>query len=201
MQRRHFLSLAGLAGLGGCLGYDVVETETVTDRKVRIAELAATVERRDEQLAARETRIDDLEARLARQRDRELAPRINGVALVDGWDRFGDVVHRRIDRVPPGEPARIAVNYTYRFDRAAAAPGATPGVDLVARLRTLEGFTIDRVARRVDLLARRDPTLHETVLVADVDRVPTGTYVAVVELTDRVTGRTAAKRSMQLPVA
>jgi hypothetical protein len=200
MQRRQLLALAGLTGLGGCLGYDVVEAETVTDRKVRIAELAATVERRDEQLTAREARIDELEARLARQRDRRLAPRINDVGLVDGWERLGDVVHRRIDRVPPGDPARIAVNFTYRLDRSSAGPDSAPAVGLVARVLTLEGFTIDRVARRVDLPASRAPTLHETVLAADVDRVPTGTYVAVVELADLATGRAATNRSIQLPV-
>lgn len=200
MNRRELLALAGLAGLSGCLGYDVVDAETSTQRKVRIAELEATVERRDEQLAAREARIDELEARLDRQRDRQLAPRINEVGLVDGWERVGDVVHRRIDQVPPGEPARIAVNFTYLFDRPTDLPGSTPAVGVVARLLTLEGFWIERVGRRVDLSTDSAGTLHETVLTADVDRFPTGTYIAVVELTDLVSGRTAANESMLVPV-
>lgn len=200
MKRRELLAVAGLAGLSGCLGYDVVEGESVTQRKVRIAELEATVERRDEQLAARDARIAELEAQVARQRDRQRAPRINEVGIVDGWERFGDIVNRRIGEVPPGEPARLAVNFTYFRDRPTDAPGSTPAVGVVARLLTLEGFWIERVGRRVDLSAERAGSLHETVLTADVDRFPTGTYVAIVELTDLVSGQRAANESILLPV-
>jgi hypothetical protein len=200
MQRRQLLGLVGLAGLGGCLGYDVVESEQVTQRKVRIAELAATVERRDEQLAAREARIADLEARLDRQADRQRAPRINDAAIVDGWEQFGDVVNRRIDAVPPGEPARLAVNFTYLYDRPTDAPGSSPAVGVVVTVLTLEGFRIETVGERVDLSTDRAGPLHETVLSVDVDRFPTGTYIAVVELTDLVSGLTAANESLLLPV-
>jgi hypothetical protein len=200
MQRRQLLALAGLTGLGGCLGYDVVDSEAVTRRKVRIAELEAKLDRRDELLAERDARIADLEARLDRQRDRQRAPRINEVALVDGWERVGDVAHRRIDAVPSGEPARIAVNFTYPLDRPTDAPGSTPAVGVVVRLLTLEGFRIERVGRRVDLSADSDGSLHETVVTVDVNRFPTGTYVGVVELTDLVSGRSAANESILLPV-
>lgn len=200
MQRRQLLGLVGLAGLGGCLGYDVVEGESVTRRKVRIAELEATVERRDEQLAARETRIEELEARLDRQADRERAPRINDVGIVDGWERFGDVVNRRIDAVPSGEPARLAVNFTYLYDRPTDAPGSSPAVGVVVTILTLQGFRIETVGERVDLSADRAGPLHETVLSVDVNRFPTGTYIAVVELTDLVSGRRAANESLLLPV-
>lgn len=201
MKRRQLLGLAGLAGLGGCLGYDVVERESVTQRKVRIAELEATVERRDEQLAAREARIEELEARLDRQADRQRAPQINDVGIVDGWERFGDVVNRRIDEVPPGEPARLAVNFSYLYDRPTDAPGSSPAVGLVVTLLTLQGFRIEAVGERVDLSTDRAGPLHETVVSVDVDRFPTGTYIAVVELTDLVSGRTAPNESLLLPVA
>jgi hypothetical protein len=200
MQRRQLLALAGLAGLGGCLGYDVVESEQITQRKVQIAELEAKLDRRDELLAERDARIADLEARLDRRRDRQRAPRINEIGLVDGWERVGDVVTRRIDAVPPGDPARVAVNFTYFFDRPTDAPGSTPAVGVVVRLLTLEGFRIERVGRRVDLSADSAGSLHETVVTVEVNRFPTGTYVAVVELTDLVSGRSAANESILLPV-
>ncbi|MFC5369122.1 hypothetical protein [Salinirubrum litoreum] len=200
MQRRQLLALAGLTGLGGCLGYDVVDSEAVTDRKVRIAELEAKLDRRDELLAERDARIEELEAGVARRRDRQRAPRINAVGIVDRWDRIGDVVERRIDAVPPGEPARIAVNFTYRRDRPTDTPGSTPAVGVVARLLTLEGFRIERVGRRIDLSTDSAGSLHETVVTVDVNRFPTGTYIAVVELTDLVSGRSASNESILLPV-
>jgi hypothetical protein len=200
MQRRQLLALAGLAGLGGCLGYDVVDADAMTDLRVRIAELEATVERRDEQLAAREARIDELEARLDRQADRQRAPRINDVGIVSGWEQFGDIVNRRIDAVPPGDPARLAVNFTYLYDRPTDAPGSSPAVGVVVTILTLQGFRIETVGERVDLSTDRAGPLHETVLSVDVNRFPTGTYIAVVELTDLVSGRTAANESLLLPV-
>ena len=200
MQRRQLLGLAGLAGLGGCLGYDVVEGESVTRRKVRIAELEATVDRRDEQLAARDARIEELEAQLDRQADRERAPRINDVAVVDGWEQFGDIVNRRIDAVPPGEPARLAVNFTYLYDRPTDAPGSSPAVGVVVTVLTLQGFRIETVGERVDLSTDRAGPLHETSFTIDVDRFPSGTYIAVVELTDLVSGRKATNESLLLPV-
>ena len=33
--------------------------------------------------------------------------------LVDDWERLGDVVHRSADSVAAGDPAEVALNYTY----------------------------------------------------------------------------------------
>jgi hypothetical protein len=200
MKRRELLAIAGLAGLSGCLGYDVVDAGAVTDRKVHLAELAATVERRDEQLAAREARIAALEARLERLRERERAPRVNEAGLVDGWTALGDVVNRRIDAVPPGEQARVAINFTSPVGQVPDSAASTPAVGIVVEALTLDGFRIDRVGRRVALPPDRDRTLHETVVRLDVNRVPSGTYAAVVRLTDLVTGITAPSESIVMPV-
>jgi hypothetical protein len=71
---------------------------------------------------------------------------------------------------------------------------------VVVTVLTLEGFRIETVGERVDLSTDRAGPLHETVLSVDVDRFPTGTYIAVVELTDLVSGLTAANESLLLPV-
>jgi hypothetical protein len=200
MQRRELLAAAGLAGLSGCLGYDVVDSETVTDRKVRIAELEAKLDRRDEQLAAKEARIEELETRLDTERERRRAPRINEVGIVSEWEQLGDVVHHRIDEVPPGERAQVAVNFGYRYDPGTDPRGSEPAVGVVLEVVTFEGFQVGRAGRRVELPRDRTRRLHETVLRVDVNGLPTGTYIALVGVTDLVTGLAAPSDSIVLPV-
>jgi uncharacterized coiled-coil protein SlyX len=185
MERRELLALAGLAGLSGCLGYDVVETETRTQRRVRIAELEARVERRDEQLAEREATIADLEAQLQELRRQFRGPRINLVSLVDDWERLGDVVHRSADRVAAGEPAEVAFNYTYPVHPR----GTTGRAEVLERveLTNLDGETVTSAERRVELFIDPDQTLAESALELDTESLPPGQYSAVAFVTDLVT--------------
>ena len=199
MKRRGLLALAGVAGLSGCLGYDVVESEQVTERKVEIAELEAKLDRRDEQIVALDDRIADLEAENSRLRRRQRAPRINRVSLVDGWERLGDVVHESVDEVPAGTDAEIAVNYTYPVHRRSG--GGRAEVDEVIELTNLDGETVARADRRVELFLDPDQTLAESALTLDTASLPPGQYSAVARITDLVTGLAAEPEGVVVTVS
>ena len=186
MERRELLALAGLTGLGGCLGYDVVESETTTQRKVQIAELKAKLDRRDERIVEMDDRIADLEAENRRLRRRQRGPRINRVSLVDGWERLGDVVHESVDEIAAGENAEIAINYTYPVHRRSG--GGRAEVGEVIELTNLDGETVARADRRVELFIDPDQTLAESALTLDTASLPPGQYSAVAQITDLVTG-------------
>jgi hypothetical protein len=192
MERRDLLALAGLTGLtglSGCLGYDVVESEQTTRQKVKIAELEAKLDRRDEQIVSMDDRIADLEAEIRRLRRQQRGPRINRVSLVDGWERLGDVVHESIDEIPAGEDADIAVNYTYPVHRR--SDGGREEVGEVVELTNLDGETVARTDRRVELFLDPDQTLAESKLTLDTSSLPPGQYSAVAAITDLVTGTAA----------
>lgn len=186
MERRELLALAGLTGLGGCLGYDVVESETTTQRKVQIAELKAKLDRRDERIVEMDDRIADLEAENRRLRRRQRGPRINRVSLVDGWERLGDVVHESVDEIAAGENAEIAINYTYPVHRRSG--GGRAEVGEVVELTNLDGETVARADRRVELFIDPDQTLAESALTLETASLPPGQYSAVAQITDLVTG-------------
>lgn len=186
MERRELLALAGLTGLGGCLGYDVVESETTTQRKVQIAELKAKLDRRDERIVEMDDRIADLEAENRRLRRRQRGPRINRVSLVDGWERLGDVVHESVDEIAAGENAEIAINYTYPVHRRSG--GGRAEVGEVIELTNLDGETVARADRRVELFIDPDQTLAESALTLETASLPPGQYSAVAQITDLVTG-------------
>jgi hypothetical protein len=188
MKRRGLLALAGVAGLSGCLGYDVVESEQVTTRKVEIAELEAKLDRRDEQIVRQDDRIADLEAENRRLRRQQRAPRINRVSPVDGWDRLGDVVHESVDEIAAGTDAEIALNYSYsdRDDATRTEFGE------VVELTNLDGETVTRADRRVERVLESGWTLAESVLELDTASLPPGQYSAVASVTDLQTGLGAA---------
>jgi hypothetical protein len=189
MKRRGLLALAGVAGLSGCLGYDVVESEQVTERKVEIAELEAKLDRRDEQIVRQDDRIADLEAENRRLRRRQRAPRINRVSLVDGWERLGDVVHESVDEIAAGTDADIALNYSYSDHRDDAT---RTEFGEVVELTNLDGETVTRADRRVERVLESGWTLAESVLELDTGSLPPGQYSAVASVTDLQTGLGAA---------
>jgi hypothetical protein len=199
MERRELLALAGLTGLGGCLGYDVVESETTTQRKVQIAELNAKLDRRDERIVEMDDRIADLEAENRRLRRQQRAPRINRVSLVDGWERLGDVVHESVDEIAAGETAEIAINYTYPVHRRSG--GGRAEVGEVVELTNLDGETVARADRRVELFIDPDQTLAESALTLDTASLPPGQYSAVAQITDLVTGLAAEPEGVVVTVS
>jgi hypothetical protein len=199
MERRELLALAGLTGLSGCLGYDVVESETATRRKVRIAELEAKLDRRDEQIVAMDDRIADLEAEIRRLRRQQRGPRINRVSLVDGWEELGDVVHRSVDEIDAGEDAEVAVNYFYPVHRQGGSGRAE--VEEIIELTNLDGETVARQQRLIELFLDPDQRLAESVLELDTASLPPGQYSAVAEITDLVTGLAAEPQGTVVTVS
>lgn len=206
MNRRDLLALGGvtaLTGLSGCLGYDVVESETVADRRVRIAELEAQVAAREERIAELEAQTEAMETRLtsAEERVRGLearldGPRVNDVSLVSRWDRLGDVVHRATTRGAVDGLATIAVNFTTpaigtdpeRGEQEAAAD----------RLSTVEVTLRDATGEEVETRTRElryfvdTGRFGETQLLFDTRGLTPGTYTAVARVVDVVAGVTSA---------
>lgn len=178
MHRRELLALCGLAGVSGCLGYDLVERETVTERRVRLAELEATVD-------AREARIAELEREVETLRRRLEGPRINAVSPVDGWERAGDVVVRSVDDVAAGDPLTVAVSFTYPIR------GTSTGrvdVSLGVELTDADGERVARNDRTVRLFLDPDATLAELPVRFGEPGLSPGRYAATAHVTDRVTG-------------
>jgi uncharacterized coiled-coil protein SlyX len=180
VQRRRLLALGGLLATGltaGCLGYEVVDREAVTERRVRIAELESAV-------AAREERIDELEAELRTLRRRLDGPEINLLRAVDSWTQLGDVVREQTDAVA-GETLTAAVNYDYPVHPAVGGAGRA---DASVRVRlTRDGETVVEAAEDVRLVLDRDASLAENGVELDVSDVPAGPYTLVAVVVDRIT--------------
>jgi hypothetical protein len=179
MNRRDLLAVGTVAALAGCLGYEVVDEETVADRRVRIAELEATVEARDE-------RIADLEREVERLRRRLSGPRINAVSVVESWERIGDVVVRRVDDVAAGDPLAVAVSFTYPI----RGDGGTGRVDvgLAVTVTDADGQRVARNERGVRLFLDTGATLAELPVRFGEPGLSPGRYAATARVTDRVTG-------------
>jgi hypothetical protein len=178
MHRRELLTLCGLAGVSGCLGYDLVERETVADRRVRLAELEATVAARDERIAALEAEVDRLRRRLS-------GPRINAVALVDEWERTGDVVVNGVDEVAAGEPLTVAVSFTYPIR------GESTGrvdVSLGVEVTDADGGRVARSEREVELFVDADARLAELPVRFGEPGLNPGQYGVTARVVDRITG-------------
>jgi uncharacterized coiled-coil protein SlyX len=182
MHRRDLLAVGAATALAGCLGYEVVDRETVADRRVRLAELEATV-------AAREERIRELEDEVRRLRRRLAGPRVNAVSLVERWERTGDVVVRAVDRVGAGEPLTVAVNFTYPL-RAGGGTGRVE-VSLAVELTDGDGRRVAEHEREVQLFVDADATLAELPVRFGEPGLSPGRYAATARVTDRVTGREA----------
>lgn len=180
MNRRDLLAVGGLTALAGCLGYEVVDADARADRRVRLAELEATVEAHEERIAELEAEVDRLERRLA-------GPRINAVSLVDGWERAGDVVVRATDDVGAGDPLTVAVSFTYPIR---GGRPARVDVGLAVTLTDADGRQVARNERSVQLFLDPDATLAELpVRFGDPDPgLGPGRYAATARVTDRVTG-------------
>ena len=198
MNRRDLLAVGALAALSGCLGYELQESERVGDRRVRLAELEATVEAREERITELETRVDELEGVLAASESSREAlerrvdgPRVNDVALVSGWDRLGDVVHRASTSVDRGTLATVAVNFT------------TPSVDFdsergrqeeAARRLTAVSVTLSDEEGVVETRERElryfveTGRLGETPVLFDTRGLTPGEYVAEARVRDVVAG-------------
>ncbi len=198
MNRRDLLAVGALAALSGCLGYELQETERVADRRVRLAELEATVEAREERIAELQTRVEELRDRLATVeagRDalerRVDGPRVNDVALVSAWDRLGDVVHRATTSVDRGALATVAVNFTtpsvdFGADRGAQEEAAQRLTTVSVTLSNEEGVveTRERELRYFVETGR----LGETSLLFDTEGLTPGEYVAEARVRDVVAG-------------
>jgi uncharacterized coiled-coil protein SlyX len=178
MHRRELLALCGLAGVSGCLGYDLVERETVADRRVRLAELEATV-------AAREERIETLEREVERLRRRLAGPRVNAVSLVESWERVGDVVVRGTDDVAAGDPLTVAVNFTYPLRGESIS---RVDVALAVTVTDADGRRVVRNEREVRLFVDPDATLAELPVRFGEPGLSPGRYAATARVVDRVTG-------------
>lgn len=178
MHRRELLALCGLAGLSGCLGYEVVDADARADRRVRLAELEATVRAREERIAALEAEVERLERRLA-------GPRINAVSLVEEWERTGDVVVRGVDEAVAGDPVTVAVSFTHPIR---GRETERVDVGLAVELTDADGQRVARNERRVQLFLDADATLAELPVRFGEPGLPPGRYAATARVTDRVTG-------------
>jgi hypothetical protein len=178
MNRRDLLAVGGLTALSGCLGYDVVDADTRADRRVRIAELEATVEAREERITELEATVDELRRRLQ-------GPRVNAVSVVDGWERTGDVVVRATDEVDAGDPLTVATSFTYpiRGDGTSRVD-----VGLAVTLTDADEQRVARNERVVQLFVDSDATLAELPVRFGEPGLSPGRYVATARVTDRVTG-------------
>jgi uncharacterized coiled-coil protein SlyX len=178
--RRGVLALGGVLATGltaGCLGYEVVDRETVTEREVRIAELESTV-------AKREERIAELEADVERLTRRVEGPEVNLVRAVDSWSQMGDVVREQTDTVA-GETLTAAVNYDYPVHPAVGGAGRA---DASVRVRLTRGDeTVAEGREDVSLLLDRDASLAENGVEVDVGGVDPGPCTLVAVVVDRVT--------------
>jgi uncharacterized coiled-coil protein SlyX len=202
MERRTLLALAGVVGTSGCLGYDVVDAEQRTERKVRIAELEATVERRDEQirrfeeaLADREETIGDLQSRLSTLRERLDGLRLNQASLVADWGEVGDVVHGATDSVA-GDTATLAVNCTVPRSMTNSARRFVVSVEVL----NVNGEIA--LADSVESSVQIDPDqrLVETPVDLDVTVLPASWYVALVGVRDAETGTTTRRGTVEFGV-
>jgi hypothetical protein len=190
MNRRDLLAVGGLTALSGCLGYEVVDAETVADRRVRIAELESTVKAREERIAELEGEVDRLERRLA-------GPRINAVALVERWERTGDVVVRATDDVAAGDPVTVAVSFTYPLDGETTSRVAA---DVSVALTDADGRQVASRTRTVRLFLDPDATLAELPVRFGEPGLSPGRYAATARVTDRTTGREAASDAVAFRV-
>ena len=202
MERRTLLALAGVVGTSGCLGYDVVDEERTTERKVRIAELEATVERRDEQirrfeeaLADREETIADLQEQVSTLRERLDGLRLNQTAIVDGWSDVGDVVHRATDSVA-GDTATLAINCT--APRSMTNSARRFEVSVEVRNLNDEIALAESVESSVQIAP--DQRLVETTVDLDVTFLPSSWYVALVGVRDAETGTTTRRDTVEFGV-
>ena len=181
MDRRELLALAGLCGLGatsGCLGYTVVESDAVTDRRVRIAELEAKLRARDEEIASLNAELDAL-------RDRVAGPEVNLVRAVTSWSRAGDVVTEQTDRVTGGT-LTAAVSYDYPVHPAAGGTGRADA-SVTVELRR-DGEAVREAETRVRITLDRDQTLAESPLELSVSDLDAGPYALAARVVDNVTG-------------
>jgi hypothetical protein len=121
------------------------------------------------------------------------------VSLVDGWERLGDVVHESVDEIAAGEDAEIAINYTYPVHRRSG--GGRAEVGEVVELTNLDGETVARGDRRVELFVDPDQTLAESALTLDTASLPPGQYSAVAQITDLVTGLAAEPEGVVVTVS
>ena len=178
MNRRDLLAVGGLTALSGCLGYDVVDADARTDRRVRIAELEAMVEAREERIAELEADVDDLQRRLR-------GPRINAVAVVDAWERTGDVVVRATDEIGAGDPLTVAVSFTYPIGGSGTS---RVNVGLRVTLTDADGQRVARNERVGQLFVDADATLAELPVRFGEPGLSPGRYAVTARVTDRVTG-------------
>ncbi|MFC5365318.1 hypothetical protein [Salinirubrum litoreum] len=202
MKRRTLLALAGVVGTSGCLGYDVVEEDRRTERKVRIAELEATLERRDEQirrfeeaLTDREETIGDLQSRLSTLRERLDGLRLNQASLVADWAEVGDVARRATDSVT-GDTATVAVNCT--APRSMMHSTRRLAVSVEMRNLNDEIALADTVESTVEI--DPDQRLVETTVDVDVTYLPSSWYVGFVGVRDVETGATTRRESVEFGV-
>jgi uncharacterized coiled-coil protein SlyX len=202
MERRTLLALAGVVGTSGCLGYDVVDAEQRTERKVRIAELEATVERRDEQLreyqralADREETIGDLRSELSTLRDRLDSLRLNEAAIVEDWSDVGDVVHRATENVT-GDTATLAVNLT----APRSMTNSARQLEVSVEVRNLNDEIALAESVESSLQIAPDQRLVETTVDLDVTFLPSSWYVAFVGVRDAETGTTTRRDSVEFGI-
>lgn len=188
LNRRHLLALVALGGTSGCLGYRVVDDEAATERRVRLTELEARVDKLESDREDLRARVTELERVLR-------GPRVNLVRPVEGWERVGDVVTAAVDVVDAGE-LTFAVNYTYPLgggstDRVDATVRVTlyPAGDVPADPEApIEVDPIVSAERRVRLTIDTDVPLAETTVRADPGGIEAGEYVVVARVRDNRRG-------------
>ena len=198
MERRTLLALAGVVGTSGCLGYEVVDEERTTDRKVRIAELEATVDRRDEQirrfekaLADREETIGNLQDRVSTLQDRLDGLRLNDASPVADWGEVGDVVRRATDEVT-GDTATIAVNCTAPRSMTNSTRRFAVSVEL---LNVNDEIVLAETVETTVEVAP-DQRLVETTVDVDVTFLPASFYAGFVDVRDAETGTTTRRETV-----
>lgn len=191
MNRRDLLAVGAATALAGCLGYELTSTESVADRRVRLAELEATV-------AAREDRIDELEREVTALRRRLDGPRINAVSPVDRWERTGDVVTRAVDDVAAGDPLTVAVSFTHPIRDG----GGTGRVDagLAVELTDADGRRVAQRERDVRLFLDSDARLAELPVRFGEPGFDPGRYAATARVTDRLRGVEVESRAVAFRV-
>jgi hypothetical protein len=221
MDRRELLAAAGLAGIAGtsgCLGYRVVDDERVTRLEIRNADLEARLAEQRERAEELSAQVTRQERRLRKLRRTLRAPSVNAAKLVDGWDELGDVLHRQVESTPAGEPATIAVSFSYppRPAEFGSEDWWNGEATVAIALREAgdgngggddtddtdddnadtEDNTDGEVRRRREtttrLFAEPDQRLVETAVDVPTDGLDPGSYEAVVAVTDELSGLRSA---------
>jgi uncharacterized coiled-coil protein SlyX len=202
MERRTLLALAGVVGTSGCLGYGVVDAEQRTERKVRIAELEATVDRRDEQLREyqraltdREETIGDLRSELSALEQRLDGLRLNQASVVADWAEVGDVARRATESVT-GDTATFAVNLT----APRSLMNSTRRLVVSVEMRNLNDEIALAESAETTVEITPDQRLVETTVDLDVTFLPSSWYVAFVGVQDAETGATTRRESVEFGV-